>query len=256
MLGLGAAAIACAQTPKLTPSAISASPTSLAPGDSVTFSVTVTNTGTATTADDFPVSGSVTANVRLTHKVTGAQVDFTGITFNTATAIAGAGGAGTLTSVQQIPFDGTVQAGTYDARVSLVSTTIGTATGNATSTSVLTVTGTPDLQVTGLTYPTGTAYRGGDVIPFTLSYTNRNSTNGSYNHGWGNDVIIDHGNGVQTLYAHMSTVSATVGQTVSGGTVIGAVGMTGDTTGPHLHLEVRGARNPFGSCALRSLCTL
>ena len=82
------------------------------------------------------------------------------------------------------------------------------------------------------------------------------STNGSYNHGWGNDVIIDHGNGVQTLYAHMSTVSATVGQTVSGGTVIGAVGMTGDTTGPHLHLEVRGARNPFGSCALRSLCTL
>ncbi|HVX90123.1 MAG TPA: M23 family metallopeptidase [Candidatus Paceibacterota bacterium] len=82
------------------------------------------------------------------------------------------------------------------------------------------------------------------------------SRNGSYNHGWGNDVIIDHGNGVQTLYAHMSTVSVSVGQSVSGGTVIGAVGMTGDTTGPHLHIEVRGALSPFAKCTLRSLCTL
>jgi murein DD-endopeptidase MepM/ murein hydrolase activator NlpD len=54
----------------------------------------------------------------------------------------------------------------------------------------------------------------------------------------------------------MSTVSASVGQKVSGGTAIGAVGMTGDTTGPHLHLEVRGAKNPFGACALRSVCSL
>ncbi|HVW71950.1 MAG TPA: M23 family metallopeptidase, partial [Candidatus Paceibacterota bacterium] len=82
------------------------------------------------------------------------------------------------------------------------------------------------------------------------------STNGSYNHGWGNDVIIDHGNGVQTLYAHMSTVSATVGETVTGGTVIGAVGMTGNTTGAHLHIEFHNAANPFAHCALRSLCTL
>ncbi len=82
------------------------------------------------------------------------------------------------------------------------------------------------------------------------------STNGSYNHGWGNDVIIDHGNGAQTLYAHMSTVIATVGQSVSGGDKIGAVGMTGSTTGPHLHLEVRGARNPFASCSLRKACSI
>jgi len=82
------------------------------------------------------------------------------------------------------------------------------------------------------------------------------STNGSYNHGWGNDVIIDHGNGVQTLYAHMSTVSATVGESVSGGTIIGAVGMTGDTTGAHLHIEFHHAANPFAHCALRSVCSL
>lgn len=80
------------------------------------------------------------------------------------------------------------------------------------------------------------------------------STNGSYNHGWGNDVIIDHGNGTQTLYAHMSTVSVSVGQSVSQNDVIGAVGMTGRTTGAHLHVEFHGAKNPFASCALRTVC--
>lgn len=66
-----------------------------------------------------------------------------------------------------------------------------------------------------------------------------------YNGGYGLYVVIKHSNGTQTLYAHMSQVNVTVGETVKQGEVIGAVGNTGRSTGPHLHFEVRGARNPF-----------
>jgi murein DD-endopeptidase MepM/ murein hydrolase activator NlpD len=57
--------------------------------------------------------------------------------------------------------------------------------------------------------------------------------------GYGNYVKIDHGDGLITLYAHMSRIQASVGDRVGPGTVIGFVGMTGFTTGPHLHWEVR-----------------
>ena len=61
--------------------------------------------------------------------------------------------------------------------------------------------------------------------------------------GWkgsyGNLVIVDHGNGVQSYYAHCSSLNVSVGQTVNGGTVIAGVGSTGNSTGPHLHLEIR-----------------
>jgi murein DD-endopeptidase MepM/ murein hydrolase activator NlpD len=71
---------------------------------------------------------------------------------------------------------------------------------------------------------------------------------GGWNGGYGNYVIIDNGSGVETLYAHMSETKASAGDNVSAGQVIGYVGMTGDATGPHLHFEVRGARNPFAFC--------
>lgn len=71
------------------------------------------------------------------------------------------------------------------------------------------------------------------------------SRTGGYNGGYGTYVVISHGNGTQTLYAHMSKNNVVVGQTVEQGEVIGTIGMTGKTTGPHLHFEVRGARNPF-----------
>jgi murein DD-endopeptidase MepM/ murein hydrolase activator NlpD len=60
---------------------------------------------------------------------------------------------------------------------------------------------------------------------------------GGYNGGYGNLVVIDHPNGLQTRYAHLSTVRVSVGQAVSQGQVIGNVGMTGNTSGPHLHFE-------------------
>ncbi len=64
---------------------------------------------------------------------------------------------------------------------------------------------------------------------------------GTWGGGYGNHVIIDHGNGLQTLYAHMDTVSVYVGQTVSQGDVLGIMGNTGrvyGVTGIHLHWEV------------------
>jgi murein DD-endopeptidase MepM/ murein hydrolase activator NlpD len=57
--------------------------------------------------------------------------------------------------------------------------------------------------------------------------------------GYGNGTVIDHGNGLATLYGHQSQILVTPGQTVRTGDVIGLVGSTGKSTGPHLHFEVR-----------------
>lgn len=58
------------------------------------------------------------------------------------------------------------------------------------------------------------------------------------NGGYGNCVMIDHGNGYKTLYGHMSSIAVTNGQTVSKGDTVGYVGSTGVSTGPHCHFEV------------------
>lgn len=78
--------------------------------------------------------------------------------------------------------------------------------------------------------PTGTSI--GAAASGTVTYA---GNKGAY----GNFIVINHGNGVQTYYAHCSAINVSVGQTVSQGQKIGAVGSTGNSTGPHLHLEVR-----------------
>jgi murein DD-endopeptidase MepM/ murein hydrolase activator NlpD len=66
---------------------------------------------------------------------------------------------------------------------------------------------------------------------------------GRHTGGWGKLVVVKHGSGVRTLYAHLSRVDVKLGQSVSAGAGVGLVGATGTATGPHLHFEVlvRGA---------------
>ena len=75
-----------------------------------------------------------------------------------------------------------------------------------------------------------------------------------WNGGYGAYVVVTHANGTQTLYSHMSRDIVSVGQEVARGEVIGYVGQTGRATGPHLHFEVRGAKNPFASCVSGAIC--
>jgi len=71
------------------------------------------------------------------------------------------------------------------------------------------------------------------------------SKNSGYNGGYGNYVVIQHPNNTQTVYGHMNYTVVSVGQIVTKGQSIGFSGNTGKSTGPHLHFEVRGAKNPF-----------
>ena len=57
--------------------------------------------------------------------------------------------------------------------------------------------------------------------------------------GYGREVVIDHGHGIQTLYAHLSGFAVTAGQDIRRGDILGYVGSSGHSTGPHLHYEVR-----------------
>lgn len=64
-------------------------------------------------------------------------------------------------------------------------------------------------------------------------------TNASYNAGYGNEVVIDHHNEIQTIYGHNSKLYVHVGQIVKKGDLIALSGSTGKSTGPHLHFEIR-----------------
>jgi murein DD-endopeptidase MepM/ murein hydrolase activator NlpD len=63
---------------------------------------------------------------------------------------------------------------------------------------------------------------------------------GTYDTGYGNNVWLSNGDGIESHYAHMSAVNVSAGQRVVGGqTIVGWIGMTGRTTGPHVHFEIR-----------------
>lgn len=66
-----------------------------------------------------------------------------------------------------------------------------------------------------------------------------------YNGSYGNLIKLDHGNGIETWYAHCSKLLAKVGQSIKAGDSIAKVGTTGNSTGPHLHLEIRIDGNPI-----------
>ena len=61
----------------------------------------------------------------------------------------------------------------------------------------------------------------------------------AYQGGYGNLVVIQHANGTETRYAHLSKLGVRAGETVRSGEVVGRVGSTGNSTGPHLHFELR-----------------
>lgn len=69
-----------------------------------------------------------------------------------------------------------------------------------------------------------------------------------WNYGYGNYVVIDHGNGFVSLYGHLNSIFVRPGENIYSGQKIGSVGNTGNSTGPHLHFEIRykdALRNPF-----------
>lgn len=76
----------------------------------------------------------------------------------------------------------------------------------------------------------------GDIV---VAPANGKVTNADWQGGYGNMIEIDHGNGLVTRYGHLSRIGVQAGDTVQRGQVIGLVGSTGRSTGPHLHYELR-----------------
>jgi murein DD-endopeptidase MepM/ murein hydrolase activator NlpD len=85
---------------------------------------------------------------------------------------------------------------------------------------------------------TGLDFRGttGDAIRATAGGV---VTHAGWSGGYGQMVEIDHGNGLSTRYGHLSDIETSVGQTVKTGQVVGRLGSSGRSTGPHLHYETR-----------------
>jgi LysM repeat protein len=67
-------------------------------------------------------------------------------------------------------------------------------------------------------------------------------------YGYGNLIVVNHGNGFETFYGHLSAINVFPGQVVNQGSVIGAVGNTGNSSGPHIHFEIRTGGNQDDPC--------
>ena len=71
-----------------------------------------------------------------------------------------------------------------------------------------------------------------------LEFTDGVVTFAGWRGGYGNCVVVDHGDGMETLYAHLYRIGVEVGQELKAGDQVGNIGSTGNSTGPHLHFEV------------------
>lgn len=87
-------------------------------------------------------------------------------------------------------------------------------------------------------FHSGIDINGGTGLPIAASASGVVITSG-WQDGYGNIVVIDHGGGFATVYAHQSQLGVVAGETVTQGQIIGYVGSTGWSTGPHLHFEIR-----------------
>ncbi len=193
-VGLSTVTVQGTNGPLISVSSLALESTSATPGSQVSIDVgmlnsaftdviTHTQTGdtvhtpTATAENQWNVGGTATFNVTY-FDPTNAAVFFTqnGLVGTVTKAIPGLGGNGTIKLDTSIPWS-TTPAGHYKITVTLVGVT-GNGAGIADPLSTTTpeasfaVTGKPDLAITGLTYPTGTTYKGGDVIPMSLTYAN------------------------------------------------------------------------------------
>lgn len=132
---------------------------------------------------------------------------------------------------------------------------------NTSTISKTTTTSTASVSSSGFIKPSGgsvTCYYGPRIHPVTGVYSTHTGvdfgaaygtpivaakagkvTTVTYNTAYGNMVIIDHGDGTSTLYAHASSFATRVGETVAQGQTIAYIGSTGYSTGPHLHFEIR-----------------
>jgi murein DD-endopeptidase MepM/ murein hydrolase activator NlpD len=96
----------------------------------------------------------------------------------------------------------------------------------------------PDPFTRGLAMHTGIDFRAPSGTPVKATAPGK-VVEAAYVGGYGNMVEVDHGNGVTTRYAHLSSIGVDVGDSVAKGEVLGRVGSTGRSTGPHLHYETR-----------------
>lgn len=98
-------------------------------------------------------------------------------------------------------------------------------------------------KVTGYDWSPATNHLGVDIgggmgVPIYAADNGVAVYSGWNNHGYGYMVVLDHGNGWQTLYAHLSAIYVNCGQSIYQGAALGAMGSTGNSTGPHLHFEM------------------
>ncbi|MBR6107294.1 MAG: peptidoglycan DD-metalloendopeptidase family protein [Oscillospiraceae bacterium] len=226
---------------------------------------TVTTTKKATTATTTKKTTTTTAK-KTTAPTTAATTKKTTTTAKPAVTTAKTTAATTTTT--KAATKQTTAATTATAKPTTSATTVTTApTTAATTTTKVTTTAAPsggnvDYRGGSFAWPVpgyydisspfgprwGKIHKGMDIISYSRAINGANvypckpgtviTAAYGWNWGFGNYIQIDHGNGLVTLYAHLSSISVSTGQKVQLGQKIGNVGSTGNSTGPHLHLGV------------------